>query len=63
MSSDRTRDKVNKLKHRKLHVKIRKHSFTMRVTEHCHRLFREVVDSPCLEIFKSYLDMVLGNVF
>jgi len=42
-------------------MNIRKHSFTGRLTEHWHRLLRKVVDSPCLEIFKSHLDMVLGN--
>jgi len=31
------------------------------VTEHWQRLPRQVVESPPLEIFKSCLDMVLGN--
>ncbi|KFV84305.1 hypothetical protein N308_09901, partial [Struthio camelus australis] len=52
----------HKLKHRKIHLNIRKNLFTLRVTEHWNRLPREVVDSPSLEIFKSYLDRVLGNV-
>ncbi|KAK4827967.1 hypothetical protein QYF61_022669 [Mycteria americana] len=40
---------------------IRKHFFTVRVTEHWHRLPKMVVESPSLEIFKSHLDVVLDN--
>ncbi|KAK4829514.1 hypothetical protein QYF61_005153 [Mycteria americana] len=32
------------------------------MTEHWNRLPREVVESPSLEIFKSHLDVVLGNL-
>ena len=38
----------------------RKH-FTVWVKEHWHRMPREVVRSPSLELFKSYLDMVLSE--
>ncbi|KFV80422.1 hypothetical protein N308_07687, partial [Struthio camelus australis] len=51
----------HKLNHRKFHLNLRKNFFTVRVTEHWNRLPREVVESP-LEIFKSRLDVILGNM-
>ena len=42
-------------------IRSSQHGFTVRVTKHWHRLPWEVVESPSLEIFKSHLDMVLGN--
>ncbi|KFV84304.1 hypothetical protein N308_09900, partial [Struthio camelus australis] len=50
-----------KLKHRKFRLNMRK-KFPVRVTEHWKRLPREVVESPSLEIFKTRLDTILGNV-
>ena len=59
--SDQTRGNGHTLKRRRCRLSIRKHFFAVRVTEHQHRLPREAVESPSLEIFKSYLDMVLGK--
>ncbi|KAK4816381.1 hypothetical protein QYF61_016285 [Mycteria americana] len=39
-----------------------KHFFTESVTKHWNRLPRDIVESPSLEILKSHLDMVQGNM-
>jgi len=56
--SDRTRGNG----HRKFQLNTRKNFFPLRVTEHCNRLPREVVESPPLEIFKTHLDNVLCSL-
>jgi len=53
--------KGHKLKHRRFPLDIRKCYFTVSMTEHWHRLPREVVVSSSLEILKSCLDVVLGS--
>ncbi|KFV83552.1 hypothetical protein N308_07321, partial [Struthio camelus australis] len=51
-----------KLNHRKFCLNMRKNFFTVRVREHWNRLPREVVESPSLEIFRTRLDVILGNM-
>ncbi|KFV73013.1 hypothetical protein N308_11271, partial [Struthio camelus australis] len=52
----------HKLKHRQFHLNLRQNFLTVRVAEPWNRLPREVVESPSLEIFKTHLDVILGNV-
>lgn len=58
---DRTRGNGHHLKFRRFTLNVGKHFFTVSVTKHWHKLSKEVVDSPSLEISKIHLDMVLGN--
>ena len=59
--SNRTRSNGLKLVHRKFCTNVQK-NFTIRVMEHWHRLPREVVESPSMEIFKTHLDADLYDL-
>ncbi|KFW75837.1 hypothetical protein N305_02824, partial [Manacus vitellinus] len=50
------------LKEGRLKLDIRKKFFTVRVVRHWHRLPREVVDAPSLEVFKARFDGALDNL-
>ena len=60
--SDRTRGNGFKLKEGRFILAIRKKLFTMRVVSHWHRLSREAVGAPSLEVFKVSLDRALSNL-
>lgn len=49
----------NKLKHRKVHLNVRKSCFTVRLAEHWDSLPWKVVESPSQEILKTCLDAAL----
>jgi len=61
-TSDRTGSNVFKLKKGRFRLGIRKKFSTMRVVRHWHRLPREAVDAPSLEVLKARLDRALGSL-
>ncbi|KGL93531.1 hypothetical protein N301_03802, partial [Charadrius vociferus] len=51
-----------KLEEGRFRLDIRRKFFTLRVVRHWHRLPREAVDAPSLEVFKARLDGALSNL-
>ena len=51
-------EQQQKLEHK---TNARKNFFPVRVTEHCNRLCREVVESPSMEMLKTHLDAYQCN--
>lgn len=57
--SDRTGGNERKMKHKMLLLDIMLH--INGVIKRCHRLPREMLESPSSDIFISHMDMVLGS--
>jgi len=62
VSSQRTRDKGQKLEHEKFHINTRKNFFTVRVTELWNMPAREAAEAPSLYKFKTHSDTFLCNL-
>lgn len=59
---DRTRNKGFKLKEGGFISGIRKKLFSVRLVRHWHRLLRQAVDAPSLEVLKARLDGALTSL-
>ena len=59
---DRTSGKGFKPNEGRFRLVVEKKRFTVRVVRHWHRLPREVVHAPSLQVFKVRLDGALSNL-
>ena len=57
-----TRGNGFKLKERRFRLGVRKKLFTERAVRQWHRLLREAVDAPSLEVLKARSDGALGSL-
>ena len=60
--SSRTKSNGLKLERKMFHTNMYMNFFMVRLMGHWNRLFREVVESPPLEIFRTHLDAYLCDL-
>jgi len=59
--NDKIRANSLKLKKRRFRSDVRRKFFTQNVVKHWHRLLRETVDAPSMEVLEARLDGALGK--
>lgn len=62
VTDDRMHRKGKKLPHGRFRLDVMKNFSTGRVVKHWSRLPIEVIDDPCLSIFKRDLDNIFSNM-